>query len=495
MTEIIVGYARVSTIEQANETHALEQQIARLKNAGATKIYCDVVSGSRDDRKEFTQLLEDIAGNKVDKVLATRWDRLTRSEEGYPTIKKFFKESNVTLELLDQGEVDLSTASGELMSDIQCIMAVHERRMLQERVRHGFKHRRNRHAAAGRPPFGYTVVNEQYQLDKRPLLCLLAERPENYQDYEHEIDSSHLPGISKADIAADVIHIFLETHLTRRVIEIIHDKYGVIPTPGQNSSYNEDLVLPRSANQLRQWLTNPVLEGHTAYLKYSQKGKLKPRDQWEIHEHTHPDHVLVTPEMAEEIQDILKLNRKKIANPKRSSHLTGLVFCSHCGNKCMARTARDRKYKYYSCRYTKQGCPNVSSIRFETIEEAMISSLFTRAMEFQEAQAPSPGVDCPELVALQDRLAYLEKTPGAEDDPLISNAISNLRQQIQTLTTQITNEVPLTGTAQQILSHPLARNLFFWYGLTESERSQFYLKLVEKVLVADKNVTAVLLKI
>ena len=91
MTEIIVGYARVSTIEQAVESHALEQQIERLENYGATKIYVDVLSGSRDDRQQFTQLLEDVASNKVNKVIATRWDRLTRSEDGYPTIKKFLK--------------------------------------------------------------------------------------------------------------------------------------------------------------------------------------------------------------------------------------------------------------------------------------------------------------------------------------------------------------------------------------------------------------------
>ena len=38
----IVGYARVSTQDQAENSHALEQQIARLKSAGAQKGYFDV---------------------------------------------------------------------------------------------------------------------------------------------------------------------------------------------------------------------------------------------------------------------------------------------------------------------------------------------------------------------------------------------------------------------------------------------------------------------
>ena len=170
---IIVGYARVSTEEQANDTHALEQQIQRLKDANATQILFDVISGSKNERKQYSQLLELVAEQKVDKVIATRWDRLTRNEEGYLYLKNLFRESNVVLELLDQGVVDLSTASGELNADIQAIMAVHERRMLRERVRHGFEHRRQRKAAPGRAPFAYIVVYEKYKLDRKPLVCLM----------------------------------------------------------------------------------------------------------------------------------------------------------------------------------------------------------------------------------------------------------------------------------------------------------------------------------
>ena len=116
---ITIGYARVSTEEQAIGSHALEQQIQRLKDAGATQVFSDVISGSKNDRKQYNQVLKLIAENKVDKVIATRWDRLTRNEEGYQYLKSLFRDSNVILELLDQGIVDLSTACGELNADIQ----------------------------------------------------------------------------------------------------------------------------------------------------------------------------------------------------------------------------------------------------------------------------------------------------------------------------------------------------------------------------------------
>ena len=54
---ITIGYARVSTEEQAIGSHALEQQIQRLKDAGATQVFYDVISGSKNDRKQYNQVI------------------------------------------------------------------------------------------------------------------------------------------------------------------------------------------------------------------------------------------------------------------------------------------------------------------------------------------------------------------------------------------------------------------------------------------------------
>jgi len=134
--ETIYGYCRVSTNEQAVGTHALEQQFERLKKAGATKIYSDVVSGDKAERPQFTELLNLVRKGKVQVLIATRWDRLTRNEELYLELKKVLQHSGVELKLLDQGKVDLNTAAGELSADMQAIFAVHEigRASCRERV-------------------------------------------------------------------------------------------------------------------------------------------------------------------------------------------------------------------------------------------------------------------------------------------------------------------------------------------------------------------------
>ncbi|MFB2834449.1 hypothetical protein [Floridanema evergladense] len=44
----IIAYARVSTVEQSQNSHALEQQIARLKSTGVELVLVDVESGFRE---------------------------------------------------------------------------------------------------------------------------------------------------------------------------------------------------------------------------------------------------------------------------------------------------------------------------------------------------------------------------------------------------------------------------------------------------------------
>lgn len=491
----IIGYARVSTDEQALNTHALEQQIERLKQSGAEEIYFDVISGSRNDREEYNKVLDLVANNKVDKVIATRMDRFTRSEDGYLYLKKLFKSSKCSLYFLDQGEVNLNTASGELTSDIQSIMAVHERRMLKERVKHGFQHRRNR-LAASRPPFGYVVISEKYQLDRRPIICLLADRPENYRELYKEVDYSCLPGLSKSDIGKDIVYIFLDAKNLKKTINITYDKYGLLPLPGRYSGRSEDLILPRSTTHLSEWLTNPVLEGDTAYLKYTEKRSLKPRSEWDIRKNTHPNERLISEEESEEINDILNINRKQIGFRSRTSFLTGMVYCGKCGNKTCYKTSHQGKYQYYGCRYSKQGCSNSENTTIQNINKAIIDVIFTRAHELNKKDSHEVALSpSSELTELQEQLKALEAIPNLEKNPLLNNARQELLWKIDNLVESLEKNIFNNGTAEQIINHHYSRNLTFWYSLNETERFYIYSKLVDKVFIAHKSVVAVHLKV
>ncbi len=494
--EEIYGYARVSTQEQALNTHALEQQIERLKQAGCAHIYVDIVSGSKSERPQFSALMALVRQGKVKKIRAVRWDRLTRNEELYLELKKAFQASGVQLKLLDQGEVDLSTAAGELSADMQAIFAVHERRLLRERVKHGFKHRRSRSAASGRAPFGYISVNDKYELNTQPCICLLADRPANYLELYLEPDySQKLLSRSKAQIAQEIFEVFLEIRKPRKVLKYFYEKYGIRTKKGVNSGIADELVLPRSATHFREWLINPIHQGHTAYLKYQQKGELKDEKDWEFHRDTHPSQKLIDEEQAAEIKDILKFNSKRVGRADKTFYLTGLVFCEQCGGKAILK--RNAGYGYYGCRHASLGCNNTKSTRLEKIDRLIIEALFRRAIAIsQEPKAQANcSLDSAQLLELKEQLAGLNAVPGIDNNRLLRNARDELVNKIDRETQRLEQFLPIEGTAQQIINHPKVRNINFWYTLTESEREAIYYKLVERVSILDGEVISVSLQV
>ena len=66
------GYARVSTDGQS-----VAAQVAALNAAGARKVFPEVASGAKTDRKQLQRLLDQLHPGDV--VTVTRLDRLARS--------------------------------------------------------------------------------------------------------------------------------------------------------------------------------------------------------------------------------------------------------------------------------------------------------------------------------------------------------------------------------------------------------------------------------
>ena len=224
----VLGYGRVSSREQAFDSHALEQQIDRLKMAGAKEIYQDVQSGKRDDRPALEEVMDLVRLGLVDEVIITRIDRLARSLIKFRECIEIFLESGVNLRILDQ-QIDLSTSQGKLMVNILGALAEWEVDLLSERVRHGKQHRRNQKKACESYPWSYKLVKDKYALDDRSFLCLLCERPSNYLELCNA-HISQLPGLTVKEIARDCVEIFLEEKGLSRAVKAIFQKYGLIKT-------------------------------------------------------------------------------------------------------------------------------------------------------------------------------------------------------------------------------------------------------------------------
>jgi DNA invertase Pin-like site-specific DNA recombinase len=505
--EKIVAYCRVSSREQAENTKALEQQRARLKAAGATEIFEEVQSGSDDDRLVLKQLMSLVAAKQVDQVIATRIDRMARSVPKLREIFAVFEESDVNLIILDQ-HLDLKSAQGRLMVNIFASFAELEVDMLSERVRHGMQHRRSQLKACQQPPWGYAVSQDQYILDKSPFLCLVSDRPENYLDLQgDDVLLEELPGRTIAELARESIDTYLEEKSIRRTLGILFNKYGVKKTKLKTNSTQK--IFYWTSTGFFFWLKNPVLRGHTAYLKRdkvkNQRINKDPKD-WMVLEDTHPEQRLLTDEEFEEIKYIFELSAKigagdlgtkaSASNRYREyAYQSGHIFCGECGSKCTVKTVKSggKDYSYYACRYAKTGCSNCQSVKRQHIEAALIKNLVQRSKLLAEDGDPFSANTLSKsdrLLELEAKLAAAQKIPGF--DPDVEQFKEKLQQQIEEEANSSSYNLVANQTAEEIIGG--GNNLTFWHTLSNDEKVNIFPRLVSKIFIRDGEVESVLFK-
>ena len=139
----MLGYARVSTVEQD-----LTGQSARLSEAGAARIFDDVISGSTFNRPGLNALLD--YARPGDTLAVVRLDRLGRSlKELLETIDRL-KEQGINLVSLEE-RIDTNSAAGELVFHVFGAIAHFERRLISERTKDGLAAARARGRTPGRP--------------------------------------------------------------------------------------------------------------------------------------------------------------------------------------------------------------------------------------------------------------------------------------------------------------------------------------------------------
>lgn len=126
---MIYGYARVSTQGQD-----LEAQIQQLEANGAQKIYSEKFTGTKKERPEFTQLLDELQSG--DTLIVTKLDRFARSTvDAITTVKELFSRG-VRIHVLNMGIIE-DTVTGRLILTIFSGFAEFERDMIVERTQEG----------------------------------------------------------------------------------------------------------------------------------------------------------------------------------------------------------------------------------------------------------------------------------------------------------------------------------------------------------------------
>lgn len=148
---MIIGYARVSTIDQN-----LSLQIDALEKCGCERIYQEKMTGTKKDRPQVAELMTILRPG--DKVIIYKLDRISRSTKHLIELSEFFEKKGVEFVSI-QDSIDSSTPMGRFFFRILASIAELERDIISERTKDGLDSARARGRMGGRPRVSTKKLN------------------------------------------------------------------------------------------------------------------------------------------------------------------------------------------------------------------------------------------------------------------------------------------------------------------------------------------------
>ena len=126
---MIVGYVRVSTVEQ-NES----RQLITMEKYNVEKVFSEKVSAKDTNREELNKMLEFV--REGDTIVIHDFSRLARSTKDLLHIVELLEDKNVNL-ISAKENIDSSTPTGKLMLTMIGAINEFERTNMLERQREG----------------------------------------------------------------------------------------------------------------------------------------------------------------------------------------------------------------------------------------------------------------------------------------------------------------------------------------------------------------------
>lgn len=171
--EEVALYVRVSTEEQAINGDSLRTQREELTKYALSNgfhIYGiyedDGFSATNLNRPALQKLLKDVEQNKINRILITKLDRLSRGVRNYYKVLDVLDEHGVFWQTVFE-KYDSSTANGRLHINIMLSVAENESAQTSERIRSVFKTKiENKEVISGKIPIGLKKENKKIVIDE-----------------------------------------------------------------------------------------------------------------------------------------------------------------------------------------------------------------------------------------------------------------------------------------------------------------------------------------
>ena len=152
-----VGYARVSTAEQADsgaslsaQREAIDREVER-RRWELVEFFTDTASGKSLNRRQgLKKALQTLDSGRADVLVVAKLDRLSRSLKDFADLMEKGARKKWALVALDLG-VDTTTPSGELVANVMASVSQWERRAIGQRTKDALAVKKAQGVRLGRP--------------------------------------------------------------------------------------------------------------------------------------------------------------------------------------------------------------------------------------------------------------------------------------------------------------------------------------------------------
>jgi len=377
-------YVRVSTLMQIDK-ESLRFQEERLRQYCKSQEYSiykvykeEGVSAKDTNRPKLAELLQDIREKKLQVVLVTKLDRISRSLRDSIELFRFFQDQECRFISITQN-IDTTGAVGRFILNVLAAIAQVEIEIDSERSSEHMHHR----AAAGKwngGPicYGFTtrerLCKELKALGKKDSEALRKASEVCPEPKRLYLDGNEVPVVRK------MYDYYLKFKSLRRATHLLN-KDDLRTRKGK----------PWATPSVARILSNPTYIGKTWYGKRKSDivtGKLKKisPEKWKIVKGEHEG--IITEEIYNKVQKLLREKYVKPSRAEKAYLLKGLLRCGLCNGSMFGYTYHKKTpkgrvpYLYYRCQNSIQKGGSICrgmNIRGEEIEKSVERTILNLA--------------------------------------------------------------------------------------------------------------------
>ena len=328
----VCAYARVSTATEeqedslVNQTAYYQQLISDNPAWEFAGVYSDEgITGYKENRPGFQQMLQDARRGKFDMVLVKSISRFARNTYTLLDATRELKALGISV-FFELQNIDTLSASGELMLTITGAFAQAESESASQGARMMYRHKfaQQIRTAASERTYGFCA-------DRAGNLCV---KEDEAQVVRLMFD------LAARGVWASKIKAYLNKNNIPAPKGGKWDDTGVARVL-RNEMYKGDLVLQKTVKDSRR-------------ISHPNRGE---QDQCYI-KHNHD--AIVPPDLWDEVQAVLAQRREHLDNPlppppsqPRSCRthypMTGKLFCPYCGERLIHKWSNGRR-EYWACK-------------------------------------------------------------------------------------------------------------------------------------------------